>query len=146
MNSRKPDLNEVKEKVVSTAGLLFEKTMLLKDAAEEKARIVTQKAKLRAESARNSSRIDRLYSDLGSLYYCMMKDSPDEQMKQLCEEITVLLDRNEELDRQLKELKLIENPFDEMPADGDPAEPGEPAEEAPEAEPADAAEKDTDIP
>ena len=117
MSNRKPDLNEVKEKVASTAELLLEKTILLKDAAEEKAKILTQKAKLRAETARNSSRIDRLYSDLGSLYYCMKKDEPDEPMKQLCEEITVLLDRNEEVENLLKELKQIENPAEEQTED-----------------------------
>ena len=142
MNSRKPDLNEVKEKVVSAAGVLFEKTILLKDAAEEKAKILTQKAKLRAESARNSSRIDRLYSDLGSLYYCLMKDSPDEQMTQLCEEITVLLDRNEELDRQLKELKQIEDPAGE-PAAGEETEA---SSEADAGEPAAAPEEPDDTP
>ena len=36
MNGRKPDLNEVKEKVVSTAGLLLEKTMILKEHPEGK--------------------------------------------------------------------------------------------------------------
>ena len=123
MNGRKPDLNEVKEKVVSTAGLLLEKTMILKDAAEEKAKILTQKAKLRAESARNSSRIDRLYADLGSLYYCMRKDEPDDPMKQLCNEITVLLERNEDLDRQLKELKQIENPVEDSDPDVVPEDP-----------------------
>ena len=40
----------------------------------------------------------------------MRKDNPDEQMKQMCEEITVLLDRNEELERLLAELKQIEDP------------------------------------
>ena len=133
MNTRKPDLSEIKETVVNTAGVLLEKTRLLKDAAGEKARILTQKAKIRAESARNSSRLDRLYGDLGSLYYCIMKDCPDEQMRQLCEEITVLLDRNEELDRQLEELRQIEDPAEEAYPDGGPDD-GEaaPEEAAPE--------------
>ncbi|MCR5173243.1 MAG: hypothetical protein K6C09_01235 [Oscillospiraceae bacterium] len=129
MNTRKPDLSEIKETVVNTAGVLLEKTRLLKDAAGEKARILTQKAKIRAESARNSSRLDRLYGDLGSLYYCIMKDCPDEQMRQLCEEITVLLDRNEELDRQLEELRQIEDPAEETYLDDGETAPEEAASE-----------------
>ena len=110
MDRKKPNLNEITEKIADTAGAVWEKTLLLKDAAQEKARILTQKARLRSEASKNSSRIERLYADLGSLYYCMRKDDPDEQMKQMCEEITVLLDRNEELERLLAELKQIEDP------------------------------------
>ena len=131
MDMKKPDLNEVREKIVDTAGLLLEKTALLKDAAQEKARILTQKAKIRAEVSRNGGRLERLYADLGSLYYCMKKDDPDEQMKQMCEEITVLFDRNEELERMLSELKRIEDPASEEDSEGDPDIPPEAPEEAP---------------
>ena len=130
MDMKKPDLNEVREKIVDTAGLLLEKTALLKDAAQEKARILTQKAKIRAEVSRNGGQLARLYADLGSLYYCMKKDDPDEQMKQICEEITVLLDRNEELEGLLAELKRIEDPAAETDPQGDPDVPEEASEEA----------------
>ena len=140
---KKPDLNEVREKIVDTAGLLLEKTALLKDAAQEKARILTQKAKIRAEVSRNGGRLERLYADLGSLYYCMKKDDPDEEMKQICEEITVLLDRNEELERLYAELKRIEDPAAETDSVGDPDAPEGAPEETPDEETA-AGEQETD--
>lgn len=117
--SERINLNEWKEKAADTAGLLLEKALLLKDSAEEKARILAKKARLRAEVARNSSEIKKLYTDLGSLYYCVKKDDPDDMMKQTCEEITALLEKNIACEEELKELEIMENPTAETEEDDD---------------------------
>lgn len=110
MSDFKLDLNELKSKATQVAGTVWEQSLLLKDAAEEKVRILTQKAKLRAALARNSSELNRLYADLGSLYYCVRRDDPDSEMKQMCEEITVLLEKNDEIQQELSELASAESP------------------------------------
>lgn len=117
--SERINLNEWKEKAADTAGLLLEKALLLKDSAEEKARILAKKARLRAEVARNGSEIKKLYTDLGSLYYCVKKDDPDDMMKQTCEEITALLEKNMACEEELKELEIMENPTAEPEDDDD---------------------------
>ncbi|MCQ2452160.1 MAG: hypothetical protein MJ075_03375 [Oscillospiraceae bacterium] len=117
--SERINLNEWKEKAADTAGLLLEKALLLKDSAEEKARILAKKARLRAELARNGSEIKKLYTDLGSLYYCVKKDDPDVMMKQTCEEITALLEKNMACEEELKELEIMENPTAEPEDDND---------------------------
>jgi len=108
--SERINLTELKEKAADTAGLILEKALVLKDTAEEKARILAKKAKLRAELARNGSEIKRLYTDLGSLYYCMNKDDPDDMMKQTCEEISLLLEKNDSCEAELRALEEIESP------------------------------------
>ncbi len=110
MSDFKLDLNELKSKATQVAGTVWEQSLLLKDAAGEKVRILTQKAKLRAALARNSSELNRLYADLGSLYYCVRRDDPDSEMKQMCEEITVLLEKNDEIQQELSELASAESP------------------------------------
>ena len=110
MSDFKLDLNELKSKATQVAGTVWEQSLLLKDAAEEKVRILTQKAKLRAALARNSSELNRLYADLGSLYYCVRRDDPDSEMKQMCEEISVLLEKNDEIQQELSELASAESP------------------------------------
>ena len=64
----------------------------------------------------------------------MKKDDPDDPMKQLCDEITVLLERNEDLDRQLKELKQIEDPTEVPSSEMAKEEPSVPPENVSEQE------------
>ena len=106
MNGRKVSPSEVREKAVH----MVERLSDVKDAARERAKIAVQTTKLRTETNRLGSQIERLYMDLGSMYYCMNKDDPDESMVQLCEELTVLLGKKDELNRQLQALAGIRDP------------------------------------
>jgi len=105
----------LKSKALSTAGLIIEKSLLVKDAAQEKTRIVTQKAKLHASINKNKAKLKELYSDLGSMYYLMFKDNPDDMMRQTCEEITLLLEQNNNFQETLNCLEVAESPLNEDP-------------------------------
>ena len=97
-------INEIKEKALSALGTIIDKSTDLYETAEEKAKYIAKTTKLKAEIAKDSSAVKKLYSDLGSLYYCLNKDNPDEKLAQLCEEIKSILDNIEVKERELETL------------------------------------------
>lgn len=97
-------INEIKEKALSALGTIIDKSTDLYETAEEKAKYIAKTTKLKAEIAKDSSAVKKLYSDLGSLYYCLNKDNPDEKLAQLCEEIKSFLDNIEVKERELETL------------------------------------------
>jgi len=73
--------------------------------AEEKARVFARKAKLNAGIANERSIIRRLKVEIGGTYYKLHKDAPEEELKQLCDDISASLDRIADKQRELEELR-----------------------------------------
>ncbi|MCL2628269.1 MAG: hypothetical protein FWD44_06210 [Oscillospiraceae bacterium] len=73
--------------------------------AEEKARVLAKKTKLRAGIVNDKATIRRLSVELGTTYYKMFKDSPAPEFEQLCIEITSAHERIAEKERLIEELK-----------------------------------------
>ena len=73
--------------------------------AEEKARIIAKKAKLNTEITREKALIRRLKGEIGSKYYELHKDAPEEALKESCEGITDSIARIGAKKRELEELK-----------------------------------------
>jgi len=97
-------INEIKEIALSALGTIIDKSTELYGTAEEKAKQLAKTTKLKTEIAKDSSAVKKLYADLGSMYYCLYKDSPDEALAQLCEEIKSLSDRIELKQNELEAL------------------------------------------
>ena len=75
--------------------------------AEEKARILAKKAKLNAEITHEKAIIRRLKSNIGSKYYELHKDDPEEALKEDCVSITDALARIGDKKKEIEELKNI---------------------------------------
>jgi len=82
--------------------------------AEEKARVFAKRAKLTAGIANERAVIRRLKVEIGGTYYKLYKDTPDEALKQQCEEITASLDRIAAKQRELEELRNCNSCEDEF--------------------------------
>jgi len=73
--------------------------------AEEKARVIAKKAKLKAGITNERATIRRLKVEIGGIYYRLHKDAPEESLKEQCEEVTAALDRIAAKQRELEELR-----------------------------------------
>lgn len=94
--------DNLKEKAMATLGTIIDKSTTIYENAEEKAKYLAKTAKLKAEIAKDNSQVKKLYTDLGSLYYCLNSENPDEKLAQICEEIKAVLDRIEVKQNELK--------------------------------------------
>ena len=73
--------------------------------AEEKARVLAKRAKLSAGITHEKAVVRRLKMEIGHTYYKLFKDSPAEDFKQYCEDITSAFERIAAKQRELEELK-----------------------------------------
>ena len=73
--------------------------------AEEKAKVLAKRTKLNAEITREKALIRRLKSDIGSKYYDMHKDDPEEALQKECENITASITRINANKSEIEELK-----------------------------------------
>jgi len=96
---------EFKQKARDAAETIADKSVELYRAAEEKTRAIARSAKLNAEIAKEKTNLKRYYAELGSIYYSFFKDSPDEHLQQLCEEITTSLEYIESKQAELSALR-----------------------------------------
>ena len=96
---------EFKQKARDAAETIADKSVELYRAAEEKTRTIARSAKLNAEIAKEKTNLKRYYAELGSIYYSFFKDSPDEHLQQLCEEITTSLEYIESKQAELSALR-----------------------------------------
>ena len=94
--------------------------------AEDKARVLARKTKLRAGIVNEKATIRRLSVELGTEYYKKYKDIPGAMFNQLCEEITCAYDRISEKEAEIAKLKA---------SAGAKAESADKADEEPKAEP-----------
>jgi len=73
--------------------------------AEEKAKILAKKTKLRAGIVNDKATIRRLSVELGTKYFNLFKDSPAPEFEQLCIEIGSAHGRIADKEKQIEELK-----------------------------------------
>lgn len=97
-------LDSLKEKAMSALGTIIDKSTTIYENAEEKAKYLAKTAKLKADIAKDNSQVKKLYADLGSLYYCLNSENPDEKLVQICDEIKAVLDRIEVKQHELKSI------------------------------------------
>ncbi len=83
------DVNEIKEKVISTLGMVADSAKELAEKAADKAKSAARIAKLSMEINGEKDSIKKAYLEIGKLYYEMNRDNPDGFFAQLCDEITV---------------------------------------------------------
>ena len=76
--------------------------------AEEKAKVLAKRAKLKAGITHERALIRRMKMEIGDAYYKLFKDAPAEEFKQSCEDITAAFDRIAAKQRELDELKSCE--------------------------------------
>ena len=74
--------------------------------AEEKARVLAKKTKLRAGIVNEKATIRRLSVELGTSYYKKFKDDASAEFSQLCEEITCAHERIAAKEAEIAELKV----------------------------------------
>ena len=98
--------------------------------AEERAKIIARRAKLNTDITREKAAIRRAKLRIGEAYYELRKDSPDEALKELCDNITTSFDLISAKQRELEELKKGFADFEEAFGAEDPApEPEQPEKE-----------------
>ena len=97
--------DELKQKAKDAAEAIADKSVEIARAAGEKTRTLAKTAKLNAEISKEKSNLKRYYAELGSIYYTFFKDSPDEHLEQICEEITNSLEIIESKQDELNALK-----------------------------------------
>lgn len=97
-----------KEKIKDFAGNALIKGGKLKDSASVKAKELSAKAKLKTDLLKYNSELKKLYTDLGSLYYCLNKETPQAELKQTCEGISGLLAKIAKAEEDLKSYDFAE--------------------------------------
>ena len=97
--------DEIKKMAKEAFDTLADASVEAYKLAEERARILAKKAKLTAGIANERATIRRLKVELGGAYYMLNKDTPAEELKQLCDEITAAIDRIDEKKQELEDLK-----------------------------------------
>jgi len=75
-------------------------------AAEEKAKVIAKKTKLRAGIVNDKATVRRLSVELGALYYKMFKDSPAPEFEQLCLEMTNAYERIADKEQQIADFSM----------------------------------------
>ena len=84
--------------------------------AEEKAKVLARKAKLNAGIMNEKALIRRMHIELGGTYYKLFKDSPGEEFKQSCEEISLAVER---IKVKMAELEDLKAPVAQCDEDGE---------------------------
>jgi len=97
--------DEFKKKAKDTLDQIADASVDAYKIAEEKARILAKKTKLRAGIVNEKATIRRLSVELGTSYYKKYKDDANAEFKQLCEEITGAHERIALKEEEIAELK-----------------------------------------
>ncbi len=125
-----PNFEDFKKKAKVTMATIADKSVELYKAAEEKTRLLAQKARLKTEVALERGNIRRLYREIGEIYYEIHKDAPEEALAQDCAEVTasyeVIADKLEQIEQLRAKLCFgpdVELIYDDIvPEDIDEAE------------------------
>ena len=96
---------DFKKKAKETFETIADVSVETYKVAEERAKILAKKTKLRAGIVNEKATIRRLSVELGTNYYKMFKDSPAPEFEQLCTEITNAYERITDKENQIAELK-----------------------------------------
>jgi len=122
-----PKYDEIKRKAKETLDTIADASVEAYRIAEEKAKVLARKTKLRAGIVNEKATIRRLSVEIGGLYYKLHKDSPGEEFKELCANVSGAYERIAAKEAELEDLRGVVNAED--------AEDAEEAAEKTEAEP-----------
>ena len=112
-----PNYDELKKKAKDALETIADVSVEAYKLAEEKARVLAKRAKLNTDITRERASIRRAKFNIGSAYYDLRKDNPDDALRGLCNEITESLDVISAKQRELDELKKGFNTCDACDAD-----------------------------
>jgi len=97
--------DELKKIAKETLDTIADASVDAYKVAEEKARILARKTKLRAGIVNEKATIRRLNVELGSSYYKLYKDNPAPEFEDLCEDISGAFERIALKEKEIEELK-----------------------------------------
>jgi len=100
-----PNYDDLKKKAKDAFDTIADASVEAYKVAEEKAKVLARKTKLRAGIVNEKATIRRLSVEVGGVYYKLFKDNPGEEFKQLCEDITAAYERIEAKEAELEDLK-----------------------------------------
>jgi len=100
-----PNYDDLKKRAKDALDTIADVSVEAYKLAEEKAKVLAKRAKLNAEITREKAAIRRIKINIGSVYYELHKDDPEEALKQFCDDITAALDMIAVNQRELEELK-----------------------------------------
>lgn len=99
------DINEFKEKVMGTIGVVADKTKDIAAKASDKAKQAARIAKLSVEIGNEKENMKKAYIEIGKLYYETHKDDTEGFFVQLCDEITLSQNSIAAKEAEIAELK-----------------------------------------
>lgn len=103
------NFESIKEKVLSTAGKVADKSVSIAKVAGDKAKTVGHITKLKTEIALEKDKAKKNYAEIGKLYHEKHKHNPDPDMKQAVEEINLshetIAQKTSEVEKLKKQLK-----------------------------------------
>ena len=120
---------DFKKKAKEALDTIADVSMEAYRAAEEKAKILARRAKLNTEITREKAAIRRTKIRIGDAYYELHKDSPEDSLKQYCDDISTSLELIAAKQRELEELKSGYAVFDEDAQDFEPESEPDPEPE-----------------
>jgi len=97
--------DDLKKKAKETLDTIADASVDAYKVAEEKARVLAKKTKLRAGIVNEKATIRRLSVELGTSYYKKYKDDANAEFKQLCDEISCAYDRITVKEDEIADLK-----------------------------------------
>jgi len=97
--------DELKKIAKETLDTIADASVDAYKVAEEKARILARKTKLRAGIVNEKATIRRLNVELGSTYYNLYKDNPAPEFEDICEDISGAYERIALKEKEIEELK-----------------------------------------
>lgn len=95
------DFDNMKSKIKDSIDEVIVKGSEVTENASNKAKELSTKTKLKSEIFKANNELKKLMGDLGSLYYCLNKDHPQDELAQICADITKLKDRINEAENMI---------------------------------------------
>ena len=119
--------DDIRKKAKDALDTLADVSVEAYKLAEEKTRVLAKRAKLTAAIANERASVRRLKVEIGGTYYKLHKDAPDDELKQLCDEVTFALDSIAAKQRELEDLRNCRS-CDTESEEGETGETGEEGE------------------
>ena len=102
------DINEIKDKVISSLGTAVDAGKDLAGKAADKAKAGARIAKLNMEISTEKENLRKTYIEIGKLYYDTHKDDPEGFFIQLCDEVAISEKNIADKQAEIEELKAGE--------------------------------------
>ena len=99
------NFEQIKEKVLATAGKVADKGVGLAKVAGDKAKLLGRITKLKTEIAMEKDSAKKNFAEIGKLYYEKHKLNPDPDMAQAIEEVNLSLEKVLTKQKEVAELK-----------------------------------------